>query len=60
MDITVETLGSKPISVTVNVDLVLSPLMKTCNADELVNNATEKAFEAIEQYLRELRCKSKI
>lgn len=60
LDIAVETLGSKPVSVSVDVDLVLSPIMKTYNAEKLANEATEKAFEAVEQYLRELSCKSKI
>lgn len=59
LDISVEALGSKPISVAVNVDLVLSPLMKTYNADKLAKDATKRAFDAVEQYLRELSCKSR-
>lgn len=60
LDIVVETVGSKPVTVAVDIELVLSPLMKTYNAEKLANEATEKAFEAIEQCLRELTCKSKI
>ena len=60
LDLAVEIVGSKPVTVSVDVDLVLSPLMKTFNAGKLANEATEKAFEAIEQCLRELSCKSKI
>lgn len=60
LDIVVETVGIKPVTVSVDIDLMLSPLMKTCNAEKLVNEATERAFEAIEQYLRELSCKFKI
>ncbi|MDH5448283.1 MAG: DUF3194 domain-containing protein [Candidatus Bathyarchaeota archaeon] len=60
LGITVETVGSKPVTVSVDVDLVLSPLMKPYNVEKLANEATEKAFEAIEQCLRELSCKSKI
>jgi len=59
LDITVETVGSKPVTVSVDVDLTLSPLMRTANAEKLANEATEKAFEAVEQCLRELSCKSK-
>jgi len=60
LDIAVETVGSKPVTVSVDVDLMLSPLMKKCDAEKLANEAAEKAFEAIEQCLRELSCKSKI
>ena len=59
LNITVETVGSKPITISVDVDFVLSPLMKTYNMKKLASEATEKAFEAIEQFLRELSCKSK-
>ena len=52
-------MGSKPVTVSVDVDLTLSPLIKTTSAEKLASEATEKAFEAIEQGLRELSCKSK-
>ncbi len=57
LDIAVETEGSKPVTIIIDVDLVLSPLMKTYDAKKLANEATEKAFEAIEQYFSELSCK---
>jgi hypothetical protein len=59
LNITVETIGSKPVTVSVDVDLVLSPLMKTYNVKKLASEATDKAFEAIEQCLRELSCRSR-
>lgn len=59
LDIAIETVGSKPVTVSVDVDLTLSPLIKTTSAEKLASEATEKAFEAIEQCLRELSCKSK-
>jgi hypothetical protein len=58
LDITVEVVGSKPVTVEVDVDLMLSPLMKKYE-EKLADEAAEKAFEAAEQYLRELKCKSK-
>lgn len=58
LDITVETEGSKPVTVNVEVELTLSPLMKNFNVDQLAKEATEKAFQAIKDYLRELSCKS--
>lgn len=59
LSIIVETVGSKPVTVSVDVDLVLSPLMKTYNAKELASEATDKAFEVMEQFLRGLSCKSR-
>jgi len=58
LDITVDTEGSKPVTVNVEVAIALSPLMKGFDADKLAKEATEKAFQAINQYLRELSCKS--
>ena len=59
LDIVVETVGSKPVTISLDIDLVLSPLMRAYDAKKLTNEATEKAFAAIEQHLRELSCRSK-
>lgn len=59
LDITVETVGSRPVTISVDVKLALTPLMRTYNAQKLADEAAEKSFQAIEQYLRELGCKSK-
>jgi len=59
MDITVEVNGEKPLNVSVNVNLELSPLMRNYNVQKLVDEAVGKAFEAVEAYLRELKCKLK-
>jgi len=59
LDITVEVVGSKPVTVKVDIDLALSPLMKKYDEEKLADEAAEKAFEAAEQYLRELKCRSK-
>ncbi len=58
LDITVDTEGRKPITVNVEVETTLSPSIKDVNVDKLAKEAVEKAFEAIERYLRELSCKS--
>jgi hypothetical protein len=58
MDITVDTEGTRPVTVNVEVEVNLSPLMKNFNVEKLVKEATEKAFAAIKQYLSELSCKS--
>ena len=59
LDIAVDTEGSKPVTVNVEVEVVLSSLMKDIDADKLAAEATERAFEAIGRYLRELSCTSK-
>jgi hypothetical protein len=59
LDITVETTGSKPVTISIDVDLELSPLMKALDAEKLAREATQKALEAVEQHLRELSCRSK-
>lgn len=59
LEIIVEIEGSKPVNVSIDIELELSPLMKTYNTGKLADEATEKAFEAIEQYFRELSCRSK-
>ena len=58
LDITVDTEGSKPVTVNVEVEIALSPLMKKFDVGSLAKEATEKAFQAINEYLRELSCKS--
>ena len=58
-DITVEVEGLKPLNVTVDVNLELSPLMRNYDAEKLVEEAVRKAFNAVDNYLRELSCKSK-
>ena len=58
LDITVDTEGSKPVTVDVEIEIELSQSIKGFDLDELVKQATEKAFEAAKQYLRERSCKS--
>jgi len=58
LNISIETEGSKPVTVNIDVDISLSPLMKDCNVEKLAKEATEKAFASIKDYLSELSCKS--
>lgn len=58
-DITVEVEGLKPLNVIVDVNLELSPLMRNYDAEKLVEEAVQKAFNAVDNYLRELSCRSK-
>ena len=59
LDVTVDAEGTKPLTVDVDVTVVLSPLMKDFDVDSLTKEATNQAFQHIEEYLRELKCKSK-
>ena len=58
LNVTVETEGTRPVTVNVDVEFSLSPLLKNCDADKLAKEATRSAFISVERYLRELACKS--
>jgi hypothetical protein len=55
LDITVEASGSKPVNVSIEIDLVLSSQAKGFDAQELVNEAVSEAHVASEIYLRKLK-----
>lgn len=59
IDVTVDIEGSKPVTVNVDVEITLSPLMKDYDVQKLANEAKDSAFAAVEKYLRELACKPK-
>jgi hypothetical protein len=54
LNISVEADGTKPVNITVEIDLELSPKMKNFDADKLVNEAVEEAHKISEKYLRKL------
>jgi len=54
LDIYVEAEGSKPVDLSVEVDLVLSETAKGIKHKPLVDEAVSEAFKAIETYLRKL------
>ena len=59
LDIAIESAGAETITISVDVDLTISPLMTTHDAQKLASEASKVAFQAIEQYLRELPCQFK-
>ena len=59
LDVSVDAEGTKPVTVNVDVTVVLSPLMTDFDVEELTKEATKRAFAIIEEYLRELKYKSK-
>jgi len=58
LNISIDTEGTKPVTVNIDVEISLSPLMKEYNVEKLAKEATEKAFASIKEYLSELACKS--
>ena len=59
LNISVETEGVKPVAVTVDIEISLSPLMKNFDVKGLVDEAVKKAFNSAEEYLRDLKCQLK-
>jgi hypothetical protein len=59
LDVSVDAEGTKPVTANVDVNVVLSPLMKDFDVEALTKEATKCAFSSIEDYLRELTCKPK-
>jgi hypothetical protein len=55
LDISVEADGAKPVSVTVEINLILSPQTKNVDADALVKEAVNEAHKATENFLRKIK-----
>ena len=55
LDISAEAEGSKPVNLTVEIDLELSPEVQGVNQKELAGEAVKAAFEAVENCLRRLK-----
>ena len=55
LDISVETDGSKPVNVTVEIDLPLSPQTTVIDAQTLVKEAVNEAHKATDNYLRKIK-----
>jgi Protein of unknown function (DUF3194) len=55
LDISVEAEGSKPLKVSVEVNLLLTPQTKDIDMQSLVKEATNAAHKAVENFLRKLK-----
>ena len=55
LDISVEADGSKPVNVTVEIDLILGSQTKNVDADVLVKEAVNEAHKATENFLRKIK-----
>ncbi|HKZ87953.1 MAG TPA: DUF3194 domain-containing protein [Candidatus Bathyarchaeia archaeon] len=54
LNISVEAEGTKPVKVTVEIDLALSPQAEALDQKTLVEEAVQEAFKASENYMRKL------
>ena len=55
MDISVEVEGSKPVDITVEIDLLFSKQNRNINEELLVKEAINQAYTAIENFLRKTK-----
>jgi len=55
LNISVEAEGERPLSLTVDVDVALSPSLKDYDVDQLVKEAVKEALKASDDYLRKLK-----
>ncbi|MGQ9623962.1 MAG: DUF3194 domain-containing protein [Candidatus Bathycorpusculaceae bacterium] len=58
LDISVEAEGATPMTLTIDIDVILSPLMKDFDVQKLVKEAVKEAFASAEKYLRNMQCRS--
>ena len=58
LDISVEAEGTKPMTLAIDMNVVLSPIMKDYDVKKLVDEAVKAAFVVAEKYLRELKWRS--
>jgi hypothetical protein len=58
LNVSVEAEGTKPVTLAIDVDIALSPIMKDFDVKKLVDETLKDAFAAVENYLRELKCHS--
>jgi hypothetical protein len=55
LDISVEADGTKPVNVTVEINLILGPQTKGVDAEGLVKEAVDEAHKATENSLRKIK-----
>jgi hypothetical protein len=55
--ISVETKGTKPMTLTIEVDITLSTSMQNYEVKKLSEEAIKEAFKSAEKHMRELRCR---
>jgi hypothetical protein len=59
LNISAEAEGAMPMTLTIDVDVALSPSIKDFDVQTLADEAVKEAFLSAETYLRKLPCHSK-
>ena len=54
MNISVEARGVKPVRLTVEIDLIISPYAKEVDLEKIAEEATREAFRVSNNYMRKL------
>jgi hypothetical protein len=55
LNVSAEANGTKPVNLTVEIDLALSPRTRNVDLDKLVADAAREALKVSENYLRKLK-----
>ena len=55
LNVSAEANGTKPVNLTVEIDLVLSPRTRNVDLDKLAAEAVKEALKVSENYLRKLK-----
>jgi hypothetical protein len=55
LNVSSEANGTKPVNLTVEIDLVLSPRTRNVDLDKLAAEAVKEALKVSENYLRKLK-----
>jgi hypothetical protein len=58
LNVSVEAEDSIAVRLAIDIEIALSPLIKTPDVQKLANEALKEAFASAEKYLRELKCHS--
>jgi len=59
LNVSAEAEGTKPLRLTIDVDVLLSSSMKDFDAQQLCDDAVRQAFAAARDYLKGLACHSR-
>jgi hypothetical protein len=58
LSVSVNSVDSENLTLEIDVEVTLSPLFSKVDVKKLAEKAVEAAFKAVEDYLRELSCRS--
>ena len=58
LNVSAEAEGTRPLRLTIDIDVQLSSSMSDFNVQRLCNDAVEQAFTAAKSHLKELTCLS--